>query len=69
MPISVIATAGASLVRDSVDKRLIGNVVKQAGSLISDPAAVGGFGTLKAEPRPRTPTATACRTPGRSGTG
>jgi pectate lyase len=42
----VIATAGASLVRDSVDKRLIDNVVKQTGSLISDPATVGGFGTL-----------------------
>lgn len=49
----VIATAGASLVRDSVDKRLIGNVVKQAGSLISDPAAVGGFGTLKGGTAPK----------------
>jgi hypothetical protein len=43
----VLASAGASLVRDAVDTRLIQNVLKGTGELISDEATVGGFGTLR----------------------
>lgn len=43
---AVVADAGASLRRDSVDQRLIADLVNQTGAIISDPAAVGGFGTL-----------------------
>lgn len=43
----VLESAGASLVRDSIDDRLIRNVVRQEGTIISDPETVGGFGTLK----------------------
>jgi pectate lyase len=42
----VIDSVGASKVRDAVDKRIIENVVKQTGELITDPELVGGFGTL-----------------------
>jgi pectate lyase len=49
----VLAGAGASLVRDAVDTRLIRNVLKGEGMLISDPAAVGGFGTLRGGTPPR----------------
>jgi pectate lyase len=42
----VLGTAGASLPRDAVDRRLIQNVLKQTGKVISDPEEVGGFGTL-----------------------
>jgi pectate lyase len=43
----VLASAGASLVRDAVDMRLIQNVLKGEGALISDESTVGGFGTLR----------------------
>jgi pectate lyase len=43
----VLASAGASLVRDAVDTRLIENVLKGTGELIRDEATVGGFGTLR----------------------
>jgi autotransporter-associated beta strand protein len=42
----VLSKVGASLSRDSVDARLVNNVRTQTGMLISDPAAVGGWGTL-----------------------
>jgi pectate lyase len=44
----VMATVGASLNRDSVDLRLIGDLMSLGtqGQIISDPAQVGGFGTL-----------------------
>ncbi|PAZ11716.1 pectate lyase [Streptomyces sp. SA15] len=44
---AVLAGAGASLHRDSVDTRLVNDVVHQTGGIISDPASVGGFGTLR----------------------
>ncbi len=42
----VLNSVGASLSRDSVDTRLINGVMTQTGMLISDPAVVGGWGTL-----------------------
>ena len=43
----VLATAGASLARDAVDRRLVENVRRGTGAIIRDPDAVGGFGELK----------------------
>jgi hypothetical protein len=45
----IVATAGCSLRRDSVDKRLIADLASlgRQGSTISDPAQMGGFGELK----------------------
>jgi pectate lyase len=43
---AVVAQAGASLRRDSVDRRLITELTGQTGAIITDPAAVGGFGAL-----------------------
>ncbi len=43
---SVLAEAGASLHRDAIDERLVDDVVNETGALITDPAAVGGFGQL-----------------------
>jgi autotransporter-associated beta strand protein len=48
----VLDKVGASLSRDSVDTRLINGVVTQTGALISDPADVGGWGTLTGGPAP-----------------
>jgi autotransporter-associated beta strand protein len=48
----VLNKVGASLSRDSVDSRLINGVVTQNGMLISDPAVVGGWGTLSGGPAP-----------------
>jgi hypothetical protein len=44
----VMTTAGASLNRDTVDIRLIGDLVSLGtqGQIINDPEVVGGFGTL-----------------------
>jgi autotransporter-associated beta strand protein len=42
----VLNNVGASLSRDSVDARLVNGVVTRTGMLISDPAVVGGWGTL-----------------------
>ena len=43
----VLATVGASLKRDSIDARLVSEVEKQTGAIITDPETVGGFGELK----------------------
>lgn len=43
---AVVDQAGASLRRDSVDRRLISELTGQTGAIITDPAAVGGFGAL-----------------------
>ncbi|MFC6020762.1 polysaccharide lyase family 1 protein [Plantactinospora solaniradicis] len=43
---AVVDQAGASLRRDQVDRRLITELTRQTGAIITDPAAVGGFGTL-----------------------
>lgn len=43
---AIVESAGASLRRDSVDQRLVSQLVGQTGAIISDPASVGGFGTL-----------------------
>jgi pectate lyase len=42
----VLATAGASRRRDAIDARLVADVQNRTGGHISDPATVGGFGTL-----------------------
>ena len=42
----VVANVGDSIVRDSTDTRLINDLVTQTGRTISDPAQVGGYGTL-----------------------
>ncbi len=42
----VLNNVGASLSRDSVDTRLVNGVMTGTGALISDPADVGGWGTL-----------------------
>lgn len=42
----VLNNVGASLSRDSVDTRLINGIITRTGMLISDPAVVGGWGTL-----------------------
>jgi pectate lyase len=43
----IVESVGASLKRDSVDRRIIDDLVKQKGQIISDEEAVGGFGTLR----------------------
>ncbi|CAM3515355.1 polysaccharide lyase family 1 protein [Kibdelosporangium persicum] len=43
---TVLAQAGASLRRDSIDRRITANVADQSGAIITDPASVGGFGSL-----------------------
>ncbi|SMD27540.1 pectate lyase family protein [Kibdelosporangium aridum] len=43
---TVLAQAGASLRRDSIDRRITADVVSQSGAIITDPASVGGFGSL-----------------------
>lgn len=43
---AVVDRAGASLRRDPVDRRLIADLTRQTGAIITDPAAVGGFGSL-----------------------
>jgi pectate lyase len=42
----VLAGAGASLRRDAIDRRVVASVTAESGAIITDPAAVGGFGTL-----------------------
>jgi pectate lyase len=51
----VLATAGDSLHRDSVDQRLVADVKSngKAGSTIHDPATMGGLGELKGGVAPR----------------
>jgi pectate lyase len=43
---SVLAQAGASLRRDSIDRRVTADVANETGLIITDPASVGGFGNL-----------------------
>jgi hypothetical protein len=45
---NVVAQAGCSLHRDTVDRRLLADVqsLGRLGKTIRDPAAVGGFGEL-----------------------
>jgi pectate lyase len=43
---AVVDHAGASLRRDAVDRRVIMELTGQRGAIITDPAAVGGFGAL-----------------------
>lgn len=43
---AVVDGAGASLRRDAVDRRVVADLTRQAGAIITDPAAVGGFGSL-----------------------
>jgi hypothetical protein len=45
----VVSSAGASLVRDSVDTQLIAELTSygRKGALISDEASMGGVGTIK----------------------
>jgi autotransporter-associated beta strand protein len=43
----VVAKVGASLVRDSIDQRLISDLVNQTGSILTDPATrPPGYGTI-----------------------
>lgn len=44
--VDVLATAGASRVRDAVDQRLIADVKNGTGSIIDSPSEVGGWPTL-----------------------
>ncbi|MDT0343622.1 pectate lyase family protein [Streptomyces litchfieldiae] len=44
---TVLAGAGASLHRDAIDTRLVNDVARQTGAIITDPAQVGGFGVLR----------------------
>lgn len=43
----VLASAGASRVRDAIDRRIVEDVARQTGKIITNPDEVGGFGTLK----------------------
>ena len=45
---SVLNCAGASLVRDAIDKRIIDQVKNNTGALINSPTDVGGYPTLAA---------------------
>ncbi|MET9830359.1 hypothetical protein ABZ078_13765 [Streptomyces sp. NPDC006385] len=44
---TVLSEAGASRTRDAIDTRLVNDVTRQTGAIISDPQSVGGFGTLR----------------------
>ncbi|WP_443223939.1 pectate lyase family protein [Streptomyces sp. 4N509B] len=50
---TVLAGAGASLSRDAIDTRLVNDVINQRGSIITDPASVGGFGNLQGGTAPQ----------------
>ena len=49
---AVVNGVGASLNRDSVDARLIDDLLNKTGAIISDPDSVGGFGMLEGGPAP-----------------
>jgi hypothetical protein len=51
-PERVLALAGASLVRDAVDQRLVDDVRQRRGRLINSQAEVGGWPVLKSLPAP-----------------
>ncbi len=50
----IVATAGASLHRDAVDRRLIDDLTSlgQRGQTVHDPAEMGGFGEIAGGPTP-----------------
>jgi|GEM_PF-3243418 len=48
----VLADAGASLVRDSIDMRIVGEVQRQTGSIIDSQSDVGGWPELRSRPAP-----------------
>lgn len=52
-PERVLAQAGASLVRDAVDQRLVDDVRQRRGKLINSQTEVGGWPALKSLPAPR----------------
>ncbi|WP_202919030.1 pectate lyase family protein [Saccharothrix deserti] len=43
---TVLAQSGASLRRDTIDRRVVAGVANETGAIITDPASVGGFGSL-----------------------
>ena len=49
----VLTRAGASLVRDAVDRRLIAGVRERTGKLINSQDEVGGWPRLRSQPAPR----------------
>jgi pectate lyase len=49
----VLAYAGASLVRDTVDKRLINDIKNRKGKLLDSQDEVGGWPVLKSKPAPK----------------
>jgi hypothetical protein len=49
----VLAHAGASLVRDSVDERLIIDIKNRTGKLLDSQGEVGGWPELKSKPAPK----------------
>lgn len=49
---AVLAHAGASRVRDSVDERVMNDVVNRTGRVISSPSEVGGWPELNSLPAP-----------------
>jgi hypothetical protein len=49
----VLAKAGASLMRDSVDARIVNNVRNRTGSIINSQADVGGWPVLASAPARR----------------
>jgi pectate lyase len=49
----VLAHAGASLVRDAVDKRLMNDIKNRTGKLLDSQDEVGGWPKLKSKPAPR----------------
>ncbi|HLL68667.1 MAG TPA: hypothetical protein VK453_23570 [Micromonosporaceae bacterium] len=50
---AIVAHAGASLRRDAVDTRVINDLTRSTGKLISDPATVGGWEPLPGGAAPR----------------
>jgi pectate lyase len=49
----VLARAGASLVRDAVDKRLMNDIKNRTGKLLDSQDEVGGWPKLKSKPAPK----------------
>ncbi len=49
----VLARAGASLVRDAVDERLMNDIRNQTGKLLDSQDQVGGWPDLKSKPAPK----------------
>jgi hypothetical protein len=49
----VLAGAGASLVRDAVDKRLMNDIKNRTGKLLDSQDEVGGWPELKSKPAPK----------------